>query len=428
MPQAEAPAAAPEGDDVADFGDEAAAGDATGTQAPPQRAMPDYGDVVDGDDEKETKPEKIAVKDEGASDAASAPKRLDAILITGVERLNRTHIAEIFETKKLPEFVRVDWISDAQVIAVYATDEEAATVLRSAIQGFRDVEDDGAPGPGLWRARRGMLDFRQATIADQPEMGFRRVHRAGKQVREFRLFTAMTDMDKQILEREEALAEQRKRPAPPRDDLDESGQPRAKKARTRRDDDREGSIDLLERMAHVDKRILVKQEERGELDDLPEMQRPEDEDEEYYRIGLQKMKENLKNGLQNLKANDDWDSWGNDRNWQQGGGRGRQQRGGRDWQSWGHDDREGGRSRSPRRSKGGKGGKKGRRDWDDRRNQKGGRGSKDSGSKQGRGKGDDAVGAVGAGVESTQEEIEKRARRNQRFQTGGASAEAKEES
>ncbi|OLP91173.1 hypothetical protein AK812_SmicGene27158 [Symbiodinium microadriaticum] len=37
----------------------------------------------------------------------------------GVQRLTRTHIAEVFESKKLPRFDRVDWISDEKVVCVF---------------------------------------------------------------------------------------------------------------------------------------------------------------------------------------------------------------------------------------------------------------------------------------------------------------------
>lgn len=383
---------AAEAEDAADFGEEAPAAEAPAAAAPPQRAMPDYGDVVDGDEEQESKP-FIDVKKE---DKSAAPKRLDAIHIAGVARLNRTHIEEVLQSKNLPEFVRVDWISDTEVIVVFDSDQDAAAVLKSATEGFRDVENSGSPGPGMWRALRGMLDFRQATIADSPDLGFKRVHRGGKQVREFRLFSAMTDSDKQILEREQEQEEARKRPAPPRDDLDDFGQPK-KKAKTKRDD----GMDLLERMAHVDRRILVKQEERGELPDLPDVAEPdgaEDEWDEDNQDGWDKLKEK----------------------WAQA------QTGG-----WGRDDDE------PRRGKGkGKGKRKGKGNGKQRKGKQrdtsgpydgpfgveGYDHIKDSEPKKARGKGNalSGAGALGTGIDANKEELERRATRAARFQKPSA--------
>merc|ERR1719324_587523 len=96
-------------------------------------------------------------------------------------------------------------------------------------------------------------------------------------------------MDKKILENEQELAEERKRPAPLPDDLDDD-QPRGKKAKLSHE-----RISLLEKMAHGDKQILVKQEEQGELDPLPEIT-PAQEEEDYYARGFAKIAENLKAG------------------------------------------------------------------------------------------------------------------------------------
>mmetsp|Transcript_12071 Transcript_12071/g.22110 ORF Transcript_12071/g.22110 Transcript_12071/m.22110 type:complete len:475 (+) Transcript_12071:127-1551(+) len=293
------------------------------------RSMPDYGDLIaDADDFK-----LGSVKDSDAgSDAGStvaarekAPKRPEAILISGVERLNRGHLAEVFQAKDLPEFVRLDWIADSEVIAVFDSTEDAQKALSSALEGFRDVPDDGAPGPGLWRARRAMLDFRQATVADQPEFGFKRLHRAGKQVRDFRLWTALKDMDKQILEREEESMASRKRAAPEDAKEEEEGAPR--KRQRRKDDD---SIDMLEKMANQDRKLLVKQEEAGLLDPLPEAppMKPEP--------GIEEMIEQMK---ADQAAEDE--RWRHESIWWS-----RENRGG-----WEHDDREdweddGGRWRS----------------------------------------------------------------------------------
>jgi len=409
-------------DDAADFGDEAAApetGDQT-TQAAaaPTRAMPDYGDVMDGD-AQDTKP-NIKVKDEPRSDPALAPKRPDAVLISGVQRLNRTHIADVFQSKQLPEFVRLDYIDDDKVIAVFSTDEEAAKVVKSAAEGFRDVADDGAPGPGLWRAMRGMLDFRHATIEDEAPMGFKRQHRGGKQVREFRFWTAATDMGKKILDEEQELNEIRKRPAPDRQEADEDGQPKAKRARITKG--AEAGIDLLEKMMASDSRLFVKEEERGELAPLPVLTPEQDKEAEYRAIGslLDRLatKDDSSDRGKGKRRGGKRDSWQDDRDWQRGGGR--------DWQDWSHDDRTGGDSRNNdddwwSQRDGRKGGKKGRGRQDRSRSPVGKKGRKGKGD--GRKADDDngnkdSASALGAAVESTAEELEKRAKRANRFKSG----------
>lgn len=398
MPGDEPPAVAAEGDDAADFGEEAAAQETTSKPAPaapPQRAMPDYGDIVDGDDAPEAKPEKVAVKDEEVDAAASAPKRPDAILIRGVQRLNRGHFTEMFEAKNLPELVRIDWVSDAEAVVLFDSEEDAGTVLKSALEGFRDVDVDEAPGPGLWRAQRGMLDFRMATIADKPEFGFKKLHRAGRQVKDFRMWSALTDIDKQILNKEDEIKEQYKRPAPGHDDLDDESQPKKKRRKTGDDD----AFDLLERMAQSDKQALVKQEETGDLDELPEL--PQEERDEYGCTAA------------------DWgrDSFDDDQGGRQRGGR-RQQDRQQQWGQWGHDDQNSwwdneddrwGGKRSGKKG-GKKGGGKGRRrdndDWE----------SKDTDTRKGRGKGNSVAADLGEKVEATTEELERRAKRNARFQ------------
>lgn len=411
-------------DAAADFGDETAApetGDqATQAAAAPTRAMPDYGDVMDGGEE-DIKP-NIKVKDEPRSDPALAPKRPDAVLISGVQRLNRTHIADVFKSKQLPEFLRLDYIGDDQVIAVFSTDEEAAKVVKSAAEGFRDVADDGAPGPGLWRAMRGMMDFRQATIADEPPMGFKRQHRGGKQVREFRFWTAATDMGNKILAEEDELNEIRKRPAPERQEVDDSGQPKAKRARTTKG--AEAGIDLLEKMMSADKNIFVKEEERGDLAPLPVLSPEETKEAEYRALGslLDRLDSGTGKGKQ---RGGNRDSWGRDDYDSQRGG-------GRDWQSWTHDDRmDSSLDDDDRWSQrnGRKGGKKGRGKQGRSRSPRGKKGRKGKGDGQ---KGDDdhgskdAASALGAGVESTAEEREKRAKRADRFKTGTAAAKSTE--
>merc|ERR1719272_194151 len=128
------------------------------------------------------------------------------------------------------------------------------------------------------------MDFRQATIADVSDSSYKRQHRSGKQVREFRLFSKLGDMDKEILENEKERKEAFKRAAPA--EAGDEGQPKAKRARKSDGDD------MLEQMMNNDKKLLVKQEANGDLDDLPDMPEwhpEEDSDEEYYRQGMAKI-------------------------------------------------------------------------------------------------------------------------------------------
>jgi len=267
------------------------------------------------------------------------------------------------------------------------------------------VEDDGAPGPGLWRAMRGMMDFRQATIADESPMGFKKQHRGGRQVREFRLWGAMTSMDKKILDQEEELNEFRKRPGGPPQDVDGEGPPVAKRARITRGP--EAGIDLLEKMSQNDKHIFVKQEARGELDELPEIPAAEEEDEpEEGTIAAWERRSN--NGRRQSLLDDRGKSKG------KGKGKGGK-RGGRDYQGWSHDDREGddwdGKGGGKRGKRDGKGGKEGRRGKGGARPGPYDSGDQDGERKKGSGKGS----ALGDAVDATADELEKRAKRANRF-------------
>ena len=66
--------------------------------------------------------------------------------------------------------------------------QAAKSALDAAIDGFEQGRDK--PGPGLWRAIRGMMDFRQATVLDVPSANFKKQHRAGRQVRDYRFWEA----------------------------------------------------------------------------------------------------------------------------------------------------------------------------------------------------------------------------------------------
>lgn len=191
------------------------------------------------------------------------------------------------------------------------------------------------PGPGLWRGQRGMLDFREAMTADRAQPSFRKQHRGGRQVREFRFWAAIKDMDQQILANEDSKGQ--KRPVPSGEDAiaaagwddgdDVWATPARKRRRTSTGTDEE-AIELLEEMAKQDKEILSKEEDEG----LPQASNE---------------------ALVNVKFEDEtWenDKWGNSHSWWQDADswpcndRGSQwQNSGRSWlqpnSAWHHDDR-----------------------------------------------------------------------------------------
>jgi len=250
-----------EGDDVADYdgGDEK--GDEqkdtkANTKSEPQREMPDYGDLVDGD----AAGAGVEVKDDVKAQP-EGDRRPQAIYISGVQRLTRTHLAEVFDSKSLPQFVRLEWIGDEEVVCIFKSAEDAAFALKSAQSGFGDTAvEDVRPGPGLWRAQRGMLDFRYATTGDRPGLGWKKQHRAGKQVREFRFWEAIKDMDRGILDKEDEALGIKRIPLftelPP-------------EKRRRVDPDAGGAIDLLEQMAAQDKGLLAKEDKKDNDDEAP---------------------------------------------------------------------------------------------------------------------------------------------------------------
>lgn len=202
------------------------------------RAMPDYGDIIDGDDDmQEDKPETKDTKEEPPSYTVGKPVMAqrsdkkwrratitevredglfqvkfdddegkaelrqdqlsqdmpDRIYIKGVERLTRNHIAEILGAMQLPSFKGIVWISDDECVVVFASPRKAAKALNGMKGDFRDLEDYTAPGPGIWRAQRGYLTTRLGRFSDQPEPGFKKKHRCGRQVRAFREWAAMED-------------------------------------------------------------------------------------------------------------------------------------------------------------------------------------------------------------------------------------------
>jgi len=236
-------AAKTEGDDV-DYDE-----DKPLTQPKPElrRTAPDYGDLEDDDIE-------VKVKDDGAvKQGPGGDRRPEAIHLSGCQRLTRPHIAEVFDSKDLPKPVMMDWIGDSDVICVFASPADAAAALKGT-EDFGDTmaEQETTPGPGLWRAQRGMLDFRYATTEDKPDMGWKKQHRGGRQVKEFRFWEAIKSIDQDILEKEEAAGV--KRPSIITE-LPEDYERSAKRQRI--EGDEEDGDSLLEKMAQQDQNIFT---------------------------------------------------------------------------------------------------------------------------------------------------------------------------
>jgi len=221
--------------------------------------MPDYGDVVDAEFEEK---EELKVKEHPDEPLTKSEPRPEALHLTGAQRLNRAHLSEIFASKSLPDFDTLEWIDDARVVCVFASAKEASIALQGAEDGFGDTmaEAKTAPGPGLWRAQRDMIDFREATVADAPDAGFKKWHRGGKQVREFRFWEAIKEVDKNILEPDRG----EKRAMP-----DGIMEPRGKRRKTEGNSKSEGGDEndegnLLEMMAAQDKNMFSAKEEANE--------------------------------------------------------------------------------------------------------------------------------------------------------------------
>eukprot|EP00927_Polykrikos_kofoidii_P079404 TRINITY_DN7618_c0_g1_i1.p1 TRINITY_DN7618_c0_g1~~TRINITY_DN7618_c0_g1_i1.p1 ORF type:complete len:604 (-),score=130.05 TRINITY_DN7618_c0_g1_i1:223-1971(-) len=280
-----------EGEEIPDFGEEEPNPPpptriepaALAPKKEPRRAIPDYRDIVEDDSD-------VSLKMMYGSEANSVPsvppamegdKRPDAVHIFGVQRLTRTHIEEVLDSKELPKFHRIEWISDEAAICVFQNAEAATKVLEGAVAGFGNTQvENGQPGPGLWRAQRGMLDFRLAYTGDKQALGWKKLHRGGRQVREYRFWEAIKDLDREILEKEDAQAQSLKRPAalitPGVADewakfKNEFSEPQ-KRARTnplppvfpmvkeKEEIEGEGGIALLEEMAKQDAAILKREE------------------------------------------------------------------------------------------------------------------------------------------------------------------------
>eukprot|EP00933_Yihiella_yeosuensis_P028145 TRINITY_DN21954_c0_g1_i1.p1 TRINITY_DN21954_c0_g1~~TRINITY_DN21954_c0_g1_i1.p1 ORF type:complete len:516 (+),score=129.64 TRINITY_DN21954_c0_g1_i1:51-1550(+) len=456
--------------DVPDYGDDnEESGAATSQAAPvattpvskveaPARAMPDYTDLCDDDDTGPAPEVGIAKKEE--VDRAKGERRPDAILVSGANRLQRGHLAEIFASKRLPSFHSLEWIADHEVICVFDTAEAAARSLAGALAGFDQAGED-RPGPGLWRAQRGMLDFREATVADAPAADFKRQHRAGRQVRDYRFWEAAKEIDGGIMDAEEAKGNL-KRAAPSGEDaiaaavLARELEPPAKKRRKSSAQpiapkgEEEEAPDILTQMAKQDKEIIgLKQEPEDQPHPAPavtgEMEFvhavPEIHVEETWENSwFSKKGDDDDNGRRRRKKIPDEDAWGRhaqiaqeDPEDRRGKGRGkgkeRDNRGREDWDDWYRD--QNGRGRDWNASR--RGGRD-NDDWDRGRRwsheDRGGGGGRDSGRKRqweddrrGGGRQEDRDRARPRFSEVDDDEKKKRQRRMDRFinSSGGSS-------
>mmetsp|Transcript_51256 Transcript_51256/g.166185 ORF Transcript_51256/g.166185 Transcript_51256/m.166185 type:complete len:399 (+) Transcript_51256:115-1311(+) len=363
----------------------------------PQRAMPDYGDLVDDDG-----PAPSSTKEELGASARNAPQRKEGILVRGVARLTRTHLAELFEVKRLPVFKWVEWIADDQAICVWEDPRDAATAFKGAATGFGDTGDLESPGPGLWRAQRCMMDFRMATEDDKPTEDFKKKHRGGKQVREFRFWECMKDMSSNILGEQEMQG--MKRPLVPSGedtfaaaDFDDDVSRRKRLRAGMRPGEDEEEIDLLQKMAELDRAILAKQELNDEGVPVSKVNDTSLVKHESYEEERQ------------AKSSDE----------------GKRKAGSTTWGSWQHDDRwgddgnAGGQGDEREEWKKGDGRKRRRADGD-------GGGGERKGGRKGGGKGDGGTGDGGGGgraakavegfeVAADDDEQARRAKRADRF-------------
>lgn len=254
-------------DDGADFGEDAPA--TVSAKPEPVRAMPDYGDLIDDEDDKGD------LEGQRPGRSSKAELRPDALRFSGVQRLTRSHLQEIFQSKNLPQFQRLEWIADDEVLCIFATPEDTAAALAGTESGFSDVsvKSSEKPGPGLWRAQRGMLEIRQATLEDEPSAEFKRQHRGGRQVREFRFWEAIKDVDRNILDDSEFKAQKRELPsgedAIAAANWDDGTEAPAKRRRRAAGNEEEAPISLLEQMSQLDKQILAKHEEEAKTDGEP---------------------------------------------------------------------------------------------------------------------------------------------------------------
>jgi len=296
-------------EDEVDYGGDAA------DAGPPSRAMPDYTDLVDDD-----VAEACSARQPKEEEAPSGQVRKEAILVSGVARLTRTHLAEVFESKRLPEVQSVEWIADDRATCVFASAKDAADAFTGCQEGFADTSADHArPGPGLWRAQRFMLEFRMATQDDRPASDFKKQHRAGKFVREYRFWESVKDADKRTLgdlDVEMAAPSGEDGLAAAVWDDDRQRRKRLRGGGAADEDDDDQGVDLLSAMAQQDKSILVK-EEAGESRALPNVydeplaeSRFGDEDE-LWRHRVQEL---WRPGGRGQKRRNDWedgDWWGN---------------------------------------------------------------------------------------------------------------------
>lgn len=201
---------------------------------PAEREAPDYGDLIDDSVDASV----------GAESQELCKLRPGVLHVSGVQRLTRSHLQEVLKAAKMPVFNKLEWISDEEVLMMFTSPESAITVLMGVERGFAEITEDSAAGnPGLWRARRGMLEFRQANASHTPAPGFKRHHRAGRQTREFRDWASTQGQKRSA---DDAWAE---------DDME-----RQPSKRARLDDVGNKGFELLEQMAKQDQLILTKEE------------------------------------------------------------------------------------------------------------------------------------------------------------------------
>ncbi|CAE7692455.1 unnamed protein product [Symbiodinium sp. CCMP2592] len=112
-----------------------------------------------------------------------------------------------------------------------------------------------------------MLDFRQAAATDIPGPNFKKWHRAGRQVRDYRFWEAAKEIDGNILDSLEQKGT--KRDAPTGEDAiaaavyaNELGEaPRKKRRKNKGPVEEEEAPDLLQQMAQKDRELMALKEE-----------------------------------------------------------------------------------------------------------------------------------------------------------------------
>mmetsp|Transcript_27800 Transcript_27800/g.64190 ORF Transcript_27800/g.64190 Transcript_27800/m.64190 type:complete len:416 (-) Transcript_27800:72-1319(-) len=254
----EAETAEPEADaEEPDFGDEAEP-----PPAPPQRAALDYADVVDEPGAGGTK-EEVPAEDAQVR-RGTGKTRAEVVHVSGVQRLGPANLLAVLALKDLPKFLRLQWVGDEEVLMMFDSAKEASSVLESLQAGFDDVpEGAGGKDPGVWRARRGMLDFRKATADDVAPLGFKRQRRAGRQVKEFRLWAQSQEVEISDAEEEDEVPNLKAKKLGLKNWRD--WRKRATREEGGISDDED--VELLAQMANQDHVMLSKPHDEGDSDD-----------------------------------------------------------------------------------------------------------------------------------------------------------------